>query len=418
MKEQKKMESAIEYANEEDKHGIESRSFGKVFTQRSEKVDQNTSPQWIPPSERKWLTVVPPGELPRTAGSKVEGVAVQETFKLISYNILHNRFVASAQYWHSPASTLDWDYRKTLILRELLQYEAEVICLQEVGTDAYEFFERSLGMIGYTGKLYLKSRARAKRKGAQKRVNADGCAIFFKLSIFELIEYHSVDFCDQSVVSDPIIAELARSRMVSRDNIALTAVLKHKCTGARQLVTNVHIHWDPLAIDVRIAQTAILTRKLKELSERVKDHHLDTHTPSRDAAPQYSDPSIIVCGDFNSRPDSGVYHYLSSGALDSDHNDYTSHKYWPFTASNIQHTLKLQSAYSHRGELRFTTYKSDYQATIDYIFYSPNSLAVTGVLGAVDRRDYANAIGFPNAQFPSDHVPILAEFQLKPAHLE
>ncbi|KAG0152516.1 hypothetical protein CROQUDRAFT_10944, partial [Cronartium quercuum f. sp. fusiforme G11] len=366
-----------------------------------------------PPLRREWVTVIPPDELPWTAGSKVGCVADQGTFKLMSYNILHDHHARPAYYHYTPAWTLHWEHRKRLILQELLEYDAEVICLQEVGIKSYEdFFAPSLEDKGYEGVFHPKSRARS-RNQSKKRLQVDGCATFVKKSIFELIEYHCVDFNELPMLSDLHKTVDMLDRVKSKDNIAQIVMLQHRRTGARQLVANIHLFWNPEFKDVKVVQTAMLTQQLERLAKHFTDLPLRTHTAySREAAPQYSGASIIVCGDFNSLPDSGVYHYLSSGALKPNHEDYLSHDYGPFTESGIQHTLELQSAYSQIGELPLTNYTPYFRGTIDYIFYSPNSLAVTRVLGKVDPDYLSKVSGFPNVHFPSDHVPVLAEFQV------
>lgn len=90
-----------------------------------------------------------------------------------------------------------------------------------------------------------------------------------------------------------------------------------------------------------------------------------------------------------------------------------SHVYGTYTSEGLHHRLSLKSAYSHINELPFTNYTPGFQGTIDYIWYSQQSLGVQGLLGEVDEEYLGNCVGFPNAHFASDHLPILGEFKLR-----
>jgi len=135
--------------------------------------------------------------------------------------------------------------------------------------------------------------------------------------------------------------------------------------------------------------------------------------------PIYTDGTkipLIICGDFNSGPDSGVCEILSTGSLPPDHPDFMSHMYGRYTSEGIRHRLGLKNAYAApgAGELPLTNYTPSFRGVIDYVWYSAANVAVTSVLGEVDRGYLEKVVGFPNAHFPSDHVCIMAKFRVKP----
>ena len=69
-----------------------------------------------------------------------------------------------------PASHVVWEDRFPRLMSEILHYDPDILCLQEVQHDHFEsFFNESLKKEGYDG-IYKK------RTGDKK----DGCAIFFK----------------------------------------------------------------------------------------------------------------------------------------------------------------------------------------------------------------------------------------------
>jgi CCR4-NOT transcription complex subunit 6 len=122
---------------------------------------------------------------------------------------------------------------------------------------------------------------------------------------------------------------------------------------------------------------------------------------------------LIVCGDLNATRGSGVYDLLAQGHLPGTHRDLTGRTYGKFTRDGMTHPFTLKSSYGNIGELSFTNYTPNFTEVIDYIWYSTNSLQVTGLLGEVD-KDYLQRVpGFPNYHFPSDHLALLAEFMVK-----
>ncbi|GAA5857453.1 hypothetical protein JCM8547_009280 [Rhodosporidiobolus lusitaniae] len=364
-----------------------------------------------PPPERAWLTIEPDA-LPNPDKRP------EDTFSLLCYNILCDKYATGQMYGYTPSWALAWDYRKELILQEVLNYGSDIVCLQEVDVEQYEtYFLEHLSAQDYDGVHYSKSRART-MSGDEKR-SVDGCATFFKNTVFALVEQHLIEF-NQIALRRPDFkkTEDMFNRVMTKDNIAVVTLLEHRASGARLIVANAHIHWDPEFRDVKLVQVAML---MDELSKIANDF---ARLPARmnlaegyDKAPHYANGSkipTVICGDFNSVPDSGVYEFLSRGAIEKDHEDFMSHVYGTYTSEGLNHRLNLKSAYSHLGnELPFTNYTPGFQGTIDYIWYTQPSLSVQGLLGEVDPAYLANAVGFPNCHFSSDHLPLLAELKIK-----
>lgn len=150
------------------------------------------------------------------------------------------------------------------------------------------------------------------------------------------------------------------NRVMTKDNIAVVTLLEHRASGARLIVTNAHIHWDPEFRDVKLVQVAML---MEELNKIANDF---ARLPARmnlaegyDKAPHYSTGSkipTVICGDFNSEPDSGVYEFMSSGRVEKDHDDFMDHVYGDYAVRGASHNFKLKSAYSHVNELPFTNF--------------------------------------------------------------
>lgn len=128
-----------------------------------------------PPPERSWLTIEP--EALPSADKRPE-----DSFSILCYNILCDKYATSQMYGYTPSWALSWEYRKELILQEVLNYGSDVICLQEVDVEAYEsYFMEHLSAQGYDGVHHAKSRSRT-MSGDEKRA-VDGCATFYKSSV-------------------------------------------------------------------------------------------------------------------------------------------------------------------------------------------------------------------------------------------
>ena len=138
---------------------------------------------------------------------------------------------------------------------------------------------------------------------------------------------------------------------------------------------------------------------------------------------------IIVCGHLNSLPDSSVVEFLLNGRIPVNHQDLMEHGYEGFLARfsasvrpgmcspvskpELIHQFKLKKAYN--GQMLYTY---DFKGVIDYIFYSSEFIQPLGLLGPIstDWLKQFKVIGCPNPHFPSDHFPLICEFELLPQH--
>ncbi|CAG8492508.1 21725_t:CDS:2 [Rhizophagus irregularis] len=312
-------------------------------------------------------------------------------------------------YGYTPVWALEWDYRKELIMSEVLSYNADIVCLQEVDTSQYdEYFKDTFhNHGGYDSVYWPKSRAKTMADWEKKSV--DGCATFYKSSKYQLIDKQLIEF-NQVALQRPDFKKTDDmfNRVITKDNIAIVTLLENKETLSRVIVVNCHIHWDPTYADVKLVQVAMLMDELDKLAQK----WCTSNSPYNYTSPQKI--STIICGDFNSTPDSGVYEFLTRGIIRQDHDDFGDHRYGTYTSEGLSHKLSLKSAYSNIEELPFTNFTPSFTGVIDYVWYSTNTLSVTGLLGGIDKEYLTKMVGFPNAHFPSDHIVILAEFRVKP----
>lgn len=234
------------------------------------------------------------------------------------------------------------------------------------------------------------------------------------------------------------------NRVMPKDNIGLAALLKVKenaweglssdlaASAQPILVCTAHIHWDPEFCDVKLIQTMMLSNELKGILDEACQNG-----PRSGGAPKYDSNNIqlLLCGDFNSLPDSGVIEFLSTGRVAMDHPDFkelgyksclqkisshnssnncdTSSTTSSSSPNEFTHSFKLASAYSE-DIMPYTNFTFDFKGIIDYIFYSKQGMVPLGLLGPLSTdwlRDN-KVVGCPHPRIPSDHFPLLVEVEL------
>lgn len=101
----------------------------------------------------------------------------------MSYNILGDRNASKHRdlYSNVPPFYMNWERRKKVICKELMGWNPDIICLQEV--DRYYELSDILVKAGYAGSY--------KRRTGDA---ADGCAMFWKADEFRLLEGQSIEF--------------------------------------------------------------------------------------------------------------------------------------------------------------------------------------------------------------------------------
>ena len=323
-----------------------------------------------------------------------------------------------------------------MLLNEIRGHDADIVCLQEVDQGSFHgFFRENLAYNGYKGVYWPKGRAQGMSEEEAKVV--DGCATFFKDSKYILLEKNMIHF-GQTAVRRPDAKgqDDIYNRLWQKDNIAVVVFLENRMSGERLIVVNAHTCWEPSFKDVKLIQAAIMMEEVTKLAEdyvklppctdksgfrfsEAEDGTEGQNVSSPvEPAPsvKYKNASeipILVCGDFNSTPDSAVYNLFARGLMEEEHPDLEKRLYGNLSRQGMSHPFSLRSAYHGVGELPFTNYTPGFINVIDYIWFSSNTLQVTGVLGEVD-RDYLRQVpGFPNYHFPSDHISLMAEFSVK-----
>ena len=275
----------------------------------------------------------------------------------------------------NPEIVLDFKLRRWRILEVILGSNGmapfDIIAMEEIDR-FYGFFAPLLRLFGYDGIFVPKTRSPCVRMGWY----SDGCSLFWKSHIFELLSKKNIEY---KVGSQVLLIALLRHR--PSNQIIFVAVTHLK---AQQSEGNEK---------VRCAQ-------VDELVSRVKEE-LDECTKA------YKTPLIpvLVLGDFNA--DAPSQTTGESSAVRDLLNSNVSPNQVP---------CFLESAYDvdPPEEGFYTTWKTRGTTTsrriIDYIFFG--NLSCQAHLAVPDPDDLGEA-KLPSLRYPSDHMAIAAKFDLK-----
>ena len=365
----------------------------------------------------------------------IDDSEASEKFSVLDFNVLCDTTSNTGLYGYTPSRALSWDYRRELILEEIRKRDADVVCLQEVNMESYSDFRAELAYQHYKGVFWPRSRARTMAEKEARLV--DGCATFFKSQKFILLDKQVIDFANIAINRPDMKGEHdIFNRVMPRDHIAVVTYFENRVTGSRMIVANAHTFWDAAFADVKVVQVAIMMEQITRLADKwskfppctdkrvfrhtEQDNDIDQEIPDEspiDFGPslEYSTGSqipLVICADLNSEKHSGVYDLLDRGSLSGDHPDLANRGYGNFTRDGMAHPFSLKSAYS--DQLEFTNYTPGFSGVIEYIWHSSPSLKVRQILGEVDHSYLQKVPGFPHFHFPSDHLPLFAEFSMEP----
>lgn len=306
----------------------------------------------------------------------------------------------------------------------------EVVCLQEVQADHYEsHLYAAMSEAGYEGVFKQKTRQSMGLAG-----KVDGCALFWRRATFHLVESYSIEFNElaqrqanqlglntsgaglRGRENDEGVAFLNR---LSKDNVAQLVVLelaqpppaaatKDGISMTQVCIANTHLYSNKDFPDVKLWQCWQLLQEL------------ETFVMSRGGSP--NSLPLIICGDFNSTPDTAVYELLSRQTVHPGHPDvnvnYQQGEDIPNIlpdALNITHSFQLGSAYQTvlGEEPKVTNYTGHFKGVLDYIWYSIPSLRPLSSAPIPDESMLTrHGEALPSTEYSSDHIMLISDFQL------
>ncbi|RDX99283.1 Carbon catabolite repressor protein 4-like 5, partial [Mucuna pruriens] len=353
---------------------------------------------------------------------------------VVSYNILgvENASKHPDLYSNIPHSFLEWGRRKKLILEEINNYNASILCFQEV--DHFHDLDDLFRSSGFKG-VY-----KARTGEAQ-----DGCAVFWKDNLFNLLHQEDIEFQRYGLRNNVAQLCVLEANHDKKESDACNLTTMEPSTRKRRFVVgNIHVLFNPNRGDMKLGQVRLLLDKAYKLSQ------------------EWGNIPVIIAGDLNSVPQSAIYKFLSSSKLDiqlhdrrnmsgqleiqtnrvfrsqiGDHASISmsvSRQLYRWSVeelrlasgaegvTHLQHQLKLCSAYSgvplrlqgnqstrdDIGEPVATSYHSKFMGTVDYIWHSEDLIPVR-VLETLPIDILRRSRGLPSEKWGSDHLAVVCE---------
>ena len=384
--------------------------------------------------------------------------------------------LSTTQFPHVPIlDHLNKMRRLPMIIAELLSYNADIICLQEVdGGLIYDsFIEPVMNVMGFDG--YYSNKASCQR---------EGCALFWSRRMFDvsgsrdkslksfgirdLFEYNN-ESNEEKWESIKGINDLLRDHdelhkitMEKIGQVVQVAKLRLKeskgwsCNEASStskpshiVVANTHLFYHPLADHIRAMQTYVVCKKIDEIRRQQSQSH-----------------PFLLCGDLNSDPLSGAAQLLFTRTLRPDHHDCWKHLHeytWDCSENDymaehgyignevgstdliceeeafddaLEQDTKKESKNSIpmpplislpksfpdliSGCLempKFTNYAVDFVDTLDYVLASapseeyPFGFSQKASAPMPDVDDVTKFVAMPNECMPSDHVSVVCDLE-------
>jgi len=288
----------------------------------------------------------------------------EHTIRVFQWNILSQTLGSkNDKFVRCNPLALEWRTRRWKILEEIIRYDPDIICLQEV--DHHKLLQKALGSIKYCGRFLAKPDSPCIHLDSNN--GPDGCAIYFKKRKFEKIRK----------TSRVLKVWGARSNQV-----VLSMILRHRDSGEEICVVTTH-----LKAKLGDIQSSFRYEQSKDI--------LCWLEAIRGERP------VIFSGDFNGLPSEAFYSTLTQN-----------------------NTTPLVSAYNIKGDktkedkqedcLEYTTWKiretGEQKHILDYIFHSPELETVSTL--SMPSEQQIGEDRLPSLQFASDHLSLVADIRL------
>ncbi|XP_063973714.1 2',5'-phosphodiesterase 12 [Diachasmimorpha longicaudata] len=319
-------------------------------------------------------------------------------FRITSYNILADTYADSdysrtVLFPYCPPYALAIDYRKLLIVKELIGYKSDILCLQEVDKKVYEKdIVSALASVNYNGIF------------AAKGDTAEGLAVFYDQNRFQLLDNKcaimskNVDLNESfKRVWAQVQNENTRQRFLDRNTSLLIVTLQSRDNPDEILVVgNTHLYFHPDADHIRLLQGYFALTECQNTVEFTKKMHPDKNV------------ILILSGDFNSSPGDAIYELMTKKYIPEDHFNWKSNPEQIIENVSLSHDLSLGSAC---GTPEYTNFTVEFADCLDYIFYQTDKLEVTQVVPMPSKEELSLHGAIPSIVFPSDHVAICADLR-------
>jgi len=363
-----------------------------------------------------------------SAGSK--GIRVVSYNLLADYNLRNVLGRGDDVFWgvfKDRATEMAMEYRRQVLLREMVGYNADLFLLQEVDKECMfeQFLAPQMEQLGYEGVYANKVHTSSPL----------GQAVFWKESRYELVRSLEVDLTRAPILDDDSHARSRQLHKLITRNDVLRSVLSRTTTVANVVllrprgsgggpwlcVVNNHFFGDPGAPHVRMVQGALVLAICEEfITAAWQDHGL-------------GDVALVVGGDFNCGSGEGLCEFLANGEVSETHPDWDASETFRWRTFNtdqpvglcggaegggraamqLSHSFSLAnggpSLMEHTWLGHVGEYGPESLVCVDHVFYDTSRLSLSGVV-PVAPREFVEEHGAPSSAFASDHAAVILDF--------
>jgi len=357
------------------------------------------------------------------------------TVRLVSWNLLAPLYATPLKYPSSSSRHLEWNFRQNLIVQQLKLLEADILCLQEVQTDLWPELQRELEMLGYT------------------QVCVQNVTRNHPVTIVTLLRDGIGTFGAVESRSRALITAIELNHHDHNNNNNQETAL---------FLANVHLEAGMKEDDneTRFFQIRSLLNRLQTHIQAEKEKHTEIYSNNMDD--KVGDYPLILVGDFNMLRDNPIHRLLINGNLPEKEMEELSNlrtKYLPLLPLRDAYLYhqKHQHLSEHLPTEEATTYRGGY--VLDYLWTSVERIKIRETYNveeiiknfplspATEDNDSASTMAtaapmsdeqgpprrkraavmttttnmprrrnkwlpWPDAQHPSDHLPIGATLEL------
>jgi len=317
------------------------------------------------------------------------------SFLVLSYNMLCHS-AKHLGHFSLSEEAFPWERRWALFEREFTQYDADIICVQEVNKLMYLSLLQYFGAWGYEG-LHIAKHLPEDPEEWRWDAATLGQAIFVRHSRFEIVASTSTLLRDlfteeESKAKDEHgLADVIKSRAEG----CLCVALREVGSGQKVVVACAHptYYYTAPQFATKPTQISLTLRAVGTFA----------------AACGVQPSCVVLAGDWNSTPENGGYALLTTGVLDVSHAEHPASNGWalPVLRSDLG---ALRSAYATMGaEPVFTTKTTNFTDCLDYIFVG-SALEVVDVIPLPPDLLMSHC---PNEEWASDHLAVGAFLRLR-----
>jgi hypothetical protein len=254
------------------------------------------------------------------------------TLRIVSWNVLSPSFVSKDKFPHCDPIWISWEYRMPLIVKQLLDYQPDIICLQEMSIYVWDHFLHAIQGTSWQSSVPIPSSSTTTKPSSDYNYQYIGIhqhlydGISNKRSIKKqryhkpipstaiLIRQHFADVIRAESRSRALIAVLSIRRQQQQPP---SSISNHVLSHQYLYLANVHLEAGRNHDHVRFSQLQSLLKRMKIQVQRDQPSYCSSNNTSLVNAPTDSltrlvpnDPLLLVAGDCNFLPNDRIYRLM------------------------------------------------------------------------------------------------------------